>query len=254
MSLQLLTAARGQQCRRSGCRSCSCTCCVRVRSQGYLHTLIVALCCGATQPYTAARCLSVSLLVFYTTASCFPIIHSAGTRSGLLVSRSATKGMRVFRMQRDDELLRLMLLGDGRLQAGDILSSKCISRMSPQRLLLNPAAVISRLWQQHVLPGRPPPADVYASWHEHHDMMRRIREVSIIAAGWQAPFVVEKSEQKLNKWLNLCRRPRWTSLSWVGLLSLQPDCLPQVANEAALVVATEDMRHMPGGDSRWFLD
>ncbi|EFN52793.1 hypothetical protein CHLNCDRAFT_138438 [Chlorella variabilis] len=97
----------------------------------------------------------------------------AGTRSGLLVSRSATKGMRVFRMQRDDELLRLMLL------------------------------VISRLWQQHVLPGRPPPADVYASWHEHHDMMRRIREV---------------------------------------------------ANEAALVVATEDMRHMPGGDSRWFLD
>jgi hypothetical protein len=37
--------------------------------------------------------------------------------------------------------------------------------------------VISRLWQQHVLPGRPPPSDVYASWREHHDMMRRIGEV-----------------------------------------------------------------------------
>jgi radial spoke head protein 9 len=36
----------------------------------------------------------------------------AGTLSGLLVSRSATKGTRVFRMQRDDELLRLMLLGE----------------------------------------------------------------------------------------------------------------------------------------------
>jgi hypothetical protein len=37
---------------------------------------------------------------------------AAGTPSGLLVSRSATKGTRVFRMQRDDELLRLMLLGE----------------------------------------------------------------------------------------------------------------------------------------------
>lgn len=35
----------------------------------------------------------------------------AGTPSGLLVSRSATKGTRVFRLRRDDELLRLMLLG-----------------------------------------------------------------------------------------------------------------------------------------------
>ena len=37
---------------------------------------------------------------------------AAGTASGLLVSRSAAKGTRVFRVQRDDELLRLMLLGE----------------------------------------------------------------------------------------------------------------------------------------------
>lgn len=35
----------------------------------------------------------------------------AGAPSGLLVSRSATRGTRVFRLRRDDELLRLMLLG-----------------------------------------------------------------------------------------------------------------------------------------------
>lgn len=38
---------------------------------------------------------------------------SAGTRSGLLVSRSATKGLRIFRMLRDDELLHMMLQGEG---------------------------------------------------------------------------------------------------------------------------------------------
>ncbi|PRW39169.1 Restriction endonuclease type II-like [Chlorella sorokiniana] len=97
----------------------------------------------------------------------------AGTPSGLLVSRSATKGTRVFRLHRDDELLCLMLL------------------------------VISRLWQQHVLRRQPPPPGVYASWREHHDMVKRILEV---------------------------------------------------ARGAQLVATIEEGYHLPGGDSRWFLD
>lgn len=83
----------------------------------------------------------------------------AGTLSGLLVSRSATKGTRIFRMHRDDELLRMML------------------------------QVISRLWVQHVLPGQPPPADVFASWHVHHKMLRRIGEV---ARGAQLVLALEE--------------------------------------------------------------
>lgn len=44
--------------------------------------------------------------------------------------------------------------------------------------------MISRLWVHHVLPGRPPPADVFASWHVHHDMLRRIGEVRGL---WRLP-------------------------------------------------------------------
>ncbi|KAL4438693.1 hypothetical protein ABPG77_006297 [Micractinium sp. CCAP 211/92] len=83
----------------------------------------------------------------------------AGTQTGLLVSRSATKGTRIFRMHRDDELLRRML------------------------------QVISRLWVHHVLPGRPPPANVFASWHVHHDMLRRIGEA---ARGAQLVLALEE--------------------------------------------------------------
>ncbi|KAL4440108.1 hypothetical protein ABPG75_003109 [Micractinium tetrahymenae] len=85
----------------------------------------------------------------------------AGTPSGLLVSRSATKGTRIFRMHRDDQLLRMML------------------------------QVLSRLWVQHVLPGQPPSADVFASWHVHHDMLRRIGEV---ARGAQLVLVLEEGQ------------------------------------------------------------
>eukprot|EP00887_Chlorella_sp_A99_P000528 scaffold17.g528.t1 len=74
----------------------------------------------------------------------------AGTRSGLLVSRSATKGIRVFRMPRDDAYVRLML------------------------------AVLARLWRDHVLPQRPPPAEAWASWAEHH---RLLSATAALAAG-----------------------------------------------------------------------
>ena len=70
---------------------------------------------------------------------------AAGTASALLVSRSATKGTRVYRLRRDDELLRLMLL------------------------------VISRLWLQHCRTQRPPPSDCWSSWREHHELLARLR-------------------------------------------------------------------------------
>jgi hypothetical protein len=67
----------------------------------------------------------------------------AGTPSALLASRSATKGIRVFRVARDDVYLRQML------------------------------AVASRLWTAHVLLHRPPPADVYASMPEYGAFLQR---------------------------------------------------------------------------------
>ncbi|PSC73441.1 Restriction endonuclease type II-like [Micractinium conductrix] len=85
----------------------------------------------------------------------------ADTPSGLLISRSATKGARIFRMRRDDELLRCML------------------------------QVISRLWVEHVLAGRPPPPDAFANWHVHHDMLRRIGES---ARGAELVAVLEEGQ------------------------------------------------------------
>ena len=102
-------------------------------------------------------------------------------------------------------------------------------------LLLPPLcanAVISRLWQQHVLPGRPPPSDVYASWREHHDMMRRIGEVSsagVVALAWMC---------------TLC----------AAELPRPPLCCAQAARGAQLVAAIEEGHHLPGSDARWFLD
>lgn len=85
----------------------------------------------------------------------------AGTPSGLLVSRSATKGTRIFRVQRDDELLRLML------------------------------TVISRLWVHHVLPGQAPDPDAFASWHVHHELLRR---TVLAARGAQLVGVIEEGQ------------------------------------------------------------
>lgn len=124
----------------------------------------------------------------------------AGTLSGLLVSRSATKGTRIFRMHRDDELLRMMLQGEGPGKSCRLLEKRtgwagrvvqALRRPethaggaradtigpSPPFVPALQRAVISRLWVQHVLPGQPPPADVFASWHVHHKMLRRIGEV-----------------------------------------------------------------------------
>lgn len=77
------------------------------------------------------------------TGCCFPMycphpysptarLFAAGAPSGLLVSRSATRGTRVFRLCRDDELLRLMLLGECALCcfASALLSWASCCRMS----------------------------------------------------------------------------------------------------------------------------
>lgn len=72
----------------------------------------------------------------------------AGTSSGLLVSRSATKGIRVFRMRRDDEYVRLML------------------------------SVLSVLWQYHVVPHRMPSRDGLAALPHHQLLLKRTREIA----------------------------------------------------------------------------
>lgn len=143
----------------------------------------------------------------------------AGTPSGLLVSRSATRGTRVFRLRRDDELLRLMLLGGCRCRCrwleraaqwlGGLAGARrahtvqacCRHSPVPPRALRT--AVLSRLWQQHVLARQPPPPGAYGSWREHHELVRRIKEA---------------------------------------------------ARGAQLVATIEEAHHPAGGDPRWFLD
>jgi hypothetical protein len=59
----------------------------------------------------------------------------------MLVSRSATKGLFVFRLRRDDGYLQLML------------------------------RVLRRLWLEHVLRGCPPSPNMCASWLEHQELL-----------------------------------------------------------------------------------
>lgn len=72
----------------------------------------------------------------------------AGTNSSLLVSRSATLGMRVFRVHRDDEYLRLML------------------------------TIIQRLYERHVKPRQPPPAEAFSRLPEHGLLVRRTIQIA----------------------------------------------------------------------------
>lgn len=72
----------------------------------------------------------------------------SGTPSALLASRSATKGIRVFRMARDEVYLRQML------------------------------AVASRLWTAHVLLRCPPPADAYTSMPEYGAFLQRTVQIA----------------------------------------------------------------------------
>lgn len=55
----------------------------------------------------------------------------------------------MFRMSRDDEYLALML------------------------------RVLGRFWREHVLPRRPPPPDMFASWAEYHALLARTVAVRV---------------------------------------------------------------------------
>lgn len=74
-----------------------------------------------------------------------------GTSSVLVASRSATRGVRLFRMRADPELQRLML------------------------------CVLRKLWTEHVVPRRIPPRDAFLNMPEHQAMLKRIREVGLAA-------------------------------------------------------------------------
>lgn len=75
----------------------------------------------------------------------------AGTQSALLVSRSVTLGLRIFRMPRDDRYLQTML------------------------------RLVSKLWQDHALRRRPPPRDVYGRLSEHKELLKRTKELAAAA-------------------------------------------------------------------------
>lgn len=82
-----------------------------------------------------------------------PCLHClAGTRSGLLVSRSATKGLQVFRMPRDDAYLELLL------------------------------RTLSRVWVEHAQRRRLPPPNIFHSWHDYHTLLTRTVAVSGVRA------------------------------------------------------------------------
>ncbi len=126
----------------------------------------------------------------------------AGTHSALLVSRSATRGLVVFRMMRDDAYLACML------------------------------RVLGRLWREHVLPRRPPPRDLFASWAEYHALLsstvtvRRVGGLRVGRGGGMAvrsavrgafPAAVQGREG-LHFGRALGRRARWEK----GFLLLWP--------------------------------
>ena len=66
----------------------------------------------------------------------------SGTSSALLLNRSALRGLRIFRVKRNDAYIRAML------------------------------QVLSIFWRQYVLSRRLPPKDVFADLKEHHDMIK----------------------------------------------------------------------------------
>lgn len=75
-------------------------------------------------------------------------ILCANTQSGLLVSRSATKGLRVFRIYRDDEYIECMLF------------------------------VIQKLYSEHVMRKIPPKKDCFAKLHQHQLLAQRTRSMA----------------------------------------------------------------------------
>ncbi|GAB4823700.1 hypothetical protein N2152v2_010746 [Parachlorella kessleri] len=88
----------------------------------------------------------------------------AGTRTALLVSRSATKGLHVFRMARDDDYLQLML------------------------------RVLSRFWSEFVQRQRQPPQDMFSSWAHYHRLLQqtvliaRSAELALRASSSRTPY------------------------------------------------------------------
>lgn len=76
----------------------------------------------------------------------------SGARSALLVSRSATKGIRIFRMHRDDEYIKLML------------------------------GVLNILWQSYVLPRKVPPKNAFSNLRIHRKLLLKTRELAASAS------------------------------------------------------------------------
>lgn len=135
-------------------------------------------------------------------------------------------------------------------------SSPAHARPAPNTLLsIKPAllAVLSRLWRQHVLVGRPPAPDVYASWREHHDLLRRIVEVGRVCGQRAGQAGVCASGPGRAQHL----RPRSELMGAAEEATARP-CSPaghpQVARGAQLVASIEREVHPPGSDARWFLD
>ena len=135
-----------------------------------------------------------------------------GTASVLLVSRSATKGTRMFRLRRDDALLQSMLrgeragvcLGRGCVWGGGVFGRGCVwgggvfgarrgrrctaSGGPFMRAVLTCALppappVLSLLWRQHVVPRRAPPREWGVSSAEHHALLKLTLQVRPLP-GW----------------------------------------------------------------------
>jgi hypothetical protein len=75
----------------------------------------------------------------------------SGTQSILLVSRSISRGLNIFRLRRDDEYVRLML------------------------------TVVSQFYTKHVLPRRPPATDAFAKSAQHQKLLSLTRKLATTA-------------------------------------------------------------------------
>jgi hypothetical protein len=72
----------------------------------------------------------------------------SGTQSILLVSRSISRGLNIFRLRRDDEYVRLML------------------------------TVVSQFYTKHVLPRRPPATDAFAKSAQHQKLLSLTKKLA----------------------------------------------------------------------------
>lgn len=124
-----------------------------------------------------------------------------------------------------------------------------------------PAASARRVWREYVLPGRPPPPDMFASWAEYHALLRHTLEVS------RGRHLGVRSLRQVAESLLLCvlfcsGHSGEAMQGWrhMGVDGSQPGAcacpspLVQLARAAPLVLAVAEPHHPPCGDSRFFLE